>query len=75
MEVSEQVATARLTGTEAAIRDAVAGVVAVTVAPVAGDIDREERFPDEGYQALASAGLAAIPLPADLGGSGQSMLA
>jgi alkylation response protein AidB-like acyl-CoA dehydrogenase len=56
-------------------RNAVCEVVAKHVAPRAADVDRLARFPHESYQALATRGLAAIPLPERVGGAGLSMAA
>lgn len=55
---------------------AVAGDVAErTLAPAAADIDREGRWPAEGLQALARAGLLGLHVPRRLGGLGEGLLA
>lgn len=73
--MDEPAADALLGPAERAVRDAVRAVVAREVAPRARSVDAEARFPAEGYQALARAGLAGLLFPRALGGSGHSTLA
>ena len=73
--LSEQLSVGELTDEDRAMRDAVRKVVAEDVAPRAAEVDRAAIFPHDSYQALAKRGLAAIPLPAELGGAGLSMVA
>lgn len=57
------------------IRQRVRRIVVEEVAPRAAEVDREHRFPHEGYQALARDGLAGLTSPTSLGGSGHGTLA
>jgi alkylation response protein AidB-like acyl-CoA dehydrogenase len=45
------------------------------IRPVAGELDRSERFPEEIYRAMAGLGLFGITVPAELGGAGMDALA
>lgn len=44
------------------------------IQPEASDVDEGSRFPEKGYQALASAGLLALHLPEEVGGGGGTMV-
>lgn len=46
-----------------------------TIRPQVEDLDREEHFPEEIYEAMAKLGLFGIMVPADLGGAGFDCLA
>jgi alkylation response protein AidB-like acyl-CoA dehydrogenase len=50
-------------------------LAAEVVAPHAADVDKQGRFPDEGLQALAQAGLFGLCLPKEVGGKGEGMRA
>ena len=43
------------------------------IAPLAAEIDRERRFPKEGMEALAKAGLFGLLIPKELGGLGGDL--
>lgn len=73
--LDESVSEALLTDRERDVRDAVRAVVASDVAPYAARIDETHTFASDGYQALASAGLAGLVFPESLGGSGDSHVA
>jgi butyryl-CoA dehydrogenase len=45
------------------------------VAPIATEIDRDERFPIETWEKLSSLGMTGIPYPIEYGGGGHSYLA
>ncbi|MDO4556269.1 MAG: acyl-CoA dehydrogenase family protein [Lachnospiraceae bacterium] len=44
------------------------------VKPLAAEIDKEERFPEETVQAMAEMGLFGIPFPEEYGGTGMDNL-
>ena len=44
------------------------------VAPIAAEIDENERFPEETWHKLASMGMMGIPFPEQYGGAGCSYL-
>jgi alkylation response protein AidB-like acyl-CoA dehydrogenase len=44
------------------------------IAPVAGELDREHRFPYEIVEGLAELGLLGVPIPEEYGGAGLDML-
>jgi len=56
-------------------RDTVRGFAVDRVAPVAEELDREERFPYELVAEMAGLGLMGIPFPEELGGAGGDTLA
>jgi alkylation response protein AidB-like acyl-CoA dehydrogenase len=64
-----------LTEREKTLRHKARGIVAREVAPRAPELDRDGKFAHESYQALASAGLAGLLFPEELGGSGDSTVA
>jgi len=49
-------------------------IVEKEIKPIAGEIDEEERFPQESIEKLAEAGILACPFPEELGGSGMDVL-
>jgi alkylation response protein AidB-like acyl-CoA dehydrogenase len=59
-----------LTGEQELIRQTVREFALSRVAPVAEELDREERFPYEIVAALAELGLMGIPIPEEHGGAG-----
>jgi isovaleryl-CoA dehydrogenase len=61
-----------LTDDELALRDATREIVRREVAPVADQMDREDRFPREVFVRLGENGLLAPTLPTDVGGLGLS---
>ena len=44
------------------------------VAPIAAEIDEEERFPEETWHKLAEMGMMGVPFPEEYGGAGLSYL-
>jgi alkylation response protein AidB-like acyl-CoA dehydrogenase len=72
---AEAIAERRLSDRDREVRDRVAAVVAEAVAPRAAEVDERSRFPEQGYRALAEAGLAGLLIGAEHGGSGDSSLA
>jgi short/branched chain acyl-CoA dehydrogenase len=57
------------------LRETVRAFAEGRLAPVAEELDREGRFPDELVQAAAELGLLGIPLPESAGGSGFDTVA
>ncbi len=57
------------------IRDTVRAFARERVAPIAEELDRESRFPDELVDELAELGLMGIPVPDRYGGAGADTLA
>jgi alkylation response protein AidB-like acyl-CoA dehydrogenase len=57
-----------------AVAQKVRRVVLDEVAPRAAQVDRDRRFPHEGYQVLVRAGLAGLTFPASVGGGGHDTL-
>jgi alkylation response protein AidB-like acyl-CoA dehydrogenase len=73
--LDEAVCDASLEPRELEVRRATRDVVAEHVAPGAMDRDRDHAFAHESYQALATAGLAGLLVPTDLGGTADSTVA
>jgi alkylation response protein AidB-like acyl-CoA dehydrogenase len=73
--VDEPLSERLLDDREREVRDAVRRIVAAEVAPRALGLDRTHAFAEDGYQALAGAGLAGLLFPTELGGSGDSTVA
>lgn len=73
--LDEAVADSTLSSADRSVRDRVRQVVERHVAPAAAGIDRTGAFPEAGYRALASAGLAGLLVGPDHGGSGHSTVA
>ena len=63
-----------LTDEQALIRRTVRDFAVTRVAPVAEELDREERFPYEIVAELAELGLMGIPIPEEHGGAGADTL-
>ena len=59
-----------LTGEQELVRQTVRDFAVSRVAPVAEELDREERFPYELVAELAELGLMGIPIPEEYGGAG-----
>jgi alkylation response protein AidB-like acyl-CoA dehydrogenase len=59
----------------AAFRTAVREIAQETVQPLAAEVDRDHRFPEEALRAAAEAGLLGILIPREYGGSGLDALA
>jgi alkylation response protein AidB-like acyl-CoA dehydrogenase len=57
------------------IRDTVRAFARERVAPLAGELDRESRFPDELVGEMAALGLLGLPIPERYGGAGSDTLA
>lgn len=57
------------------LRDQVAAIVEVDIAPMAERVDREYMWPAHSMSALAAAGLLGLQVPEKLGGHGQGMVA
>jgi butyryl-CoA dehydrogenase len=60
----------RLTDDQELIRSTVREFAAVEVAPIAAEIDREYRFPEELLPKMADLNLLGMPYPPELGGAG-----
>jgi alkylation response protein AidB-like acyl-CoA dehydrogenase len=58
-----------------ALRDAARRFAEEEVAPLAAELDEEERFPAELYRRVAEAGLFGVSVPEELGGAGADVLA
>jgi short-chain 2-methylacyl-CoA dehydrogenase len=63
-----------LSDEQSLLRDTVREFARQEVAPVAGELDREKRFPYELIAKLGELGLMGIPLPQDYGGGGADTL-
>lgn len=72
--LDERIADALLGPAELALRSRVRQVVAEEVQPRAADLDRTHAFAEDGYQALARAGLGGLLFPEELGGSAATTL-
>ena len=57
------------------LRDSVNSLVAKKITPFAHDVDEAARFPQEAFDALQAADLAAAHVPAEFGGQGADALA
>ena len=71
LEIPNRIAL-RLAPDERELLARVREVVAAEIAPRAAEVDQHKRFPAEGYQALARAGLAGLLMPVEFGGQGAS---
>ena len=58
-----------------ALRESVRALADKKIAPFAHDVDENARFPQEAYEALQSADLAAAHVPEEFGGQGADALA
>jgi alkylation response protein AidB-like acyl-CoA dehydrogenase len=58
-----------------ALRDAARRFADEEVAPLAAELDEQERFPAELYRRVAEAGLFGVSVPEELGGAGADVLA
>jgi acyl-CoA dehydrogenase len=58
-----------------AFRESVREIAEGVVAPIAEEVDREHRFPEESVRAAAEAGLLGILIPEEYGGAGLDALA
>src|SRR5919198_2641268 len=63
-----------LTDEQRLLRETVRDFARQEVAPVAGELDREKRFPYEIVKRLGSLGLMGIPFPEECGGGGGDTL-
>jgi alkylation response protein AidB-like acyl-CoA dehydrogenase len=63
-----------VTDWHAALRDAARRFAEEEVAPLAADLDEQERYPEELYRRLAEAGLFGVSVPEALGGAGADVL-
>ena len=57
------------------LRDSVRSLVTKKITPFAHDVDEAARFPQEAFDALQAADLAAAHVPAEFGGQGADALA
>jgi acyl-CoA dehydrogenase len=64
-----------LTAEHATFRAAVRELAQGVVLPLAAEIDRKHRFPDEAVRAAADAGLMGVLIPSEYGGAGLDALA
>jgi alkylation response protein AidB-like acyl-CoA dehydrogenase len=58
-----------------ALQESVRAVVADKITPYADEVDEQERFPREAYDALRAAELHAVHIPVEYGGQGADALA
>ncbi|MGO8885529.1 MAG: acyl-CoA dehydrogenase [Streptosporangiaceae bacterium] len=63
-----------LTDEQQLIRDTVKEFSDAELAPIAAEIDREHRFPEEILPKLAGLGLMGVPFPEEVGGAGADYL-
>lgn len=56
-------------------RDIAADLTARKFAPLAGELDRDQRYPWENVEALVESGLAGVFIPREFGGSGAALTA
>lgn len=73
--LDEAVADLGLLPAEREVRTRVRRIAGECIAPQAADVDRTGAFPEEGYRALASAGLAGLLVAPEYGGTGHSTVA
>src|SRR5467141_4030275 len=59
----------------AAFRDSVREIAQAVALPLAAEVDRDHRFPEEAVSAAAEAGLLGILIPREFGGAGLDALA
>ena len=59
----------------AAFRDSVREIAQAVALPLAAEVDRDHRFPEEAVRAAAEAGLLGILIPREFGGAGLDALA
>src|SRR3977135_4028054 len=59
----------------AAFRDSVREIAQAVALPLAAEVDRDHRFPEEAVSAAAEAGLLGILIPSEYGGAGLDALA
>ena len=59
----------------ATFRDAVRELAQGIVRPLAAEVDRDHRFPDEAIKAAAAAGLLGVLIPREYGGAGLDVMA
>ena len=64
-----------LTEVHAHVRETARRFADEAIRPVAGELDREERFPAEIYERMAALGLFGIAVPEEMGGPGLDTLA
>jgi butyryl-CoA dehydrogenase len=64
-----------LTDAQRTLRDQARDVSLSELAPVAAEIDREQRFPRQGFERLASLGLLTVGVPKAWGGAGGDAVA
>jgi butyryl-CoA dehydrogenase len=64
-----------LTDAQRTLRDQARDVSLRELAPLAADIDREQRFPRQGFERLASLGLLTVGVPKAWGGAGGDAVA
>ncbi len=58
-----------------AFRDTVREIAQAVVEPIAAEVDRDHRFPEESVRAAADAGLMGVLIPREYGGAGLDALA
>ena len=59
----------------AAFRDSVREIAQAVALPLAAEVDRDHRFPEEAVSAAAEAGLLGVLIPREFGGAGLDALA
>ena len=67
-------AAVALTDEERAIKELAASISDRELAPLADELDRNERFGEEAFQKLGAAGLLGVVVPEEYGGAGASYL-
>ena len=59
-----------LTEEQTMIRDTVRDFCEAEIAPIAGEIDAEMRFPEETIRKMGELGIMGVPFPEEYGGAG-----
>ncbi len=75
MELSASIDNRYLSDDHRMLRDTVREFAENEIAPVAGEIDRESRFPWENVAKMAELGFFGVPWPEEYGGVGMDLLA
>ena len=65
----------QLTKEQEFVRKMVREFATTEVEPIAADIDKEHRFPEENVEKMAKLGMMGIPFPTELGGAGGDHIA
>jgi len=74
-QVNSSFDTYRLPEEHDALREAVRAMAEKEIAPYAAEVDEQERYPREAFDALAASGFAAVHVPEEYGGQGADSVA